>query len=117
MCKPGQQAVWGVGRGETITIPCDVDSNPDEVTFTWRLNTTSDSIELPASRHKADRAQSLLTHTPQSERDYGTLLCWGTNFLGQQKQPCAFLVIPAGEQGPQGPQGHWKQSSGLGTGG
>lgn len=97
VCKPGQQAVWGVGRGETITIPCDVDSNPDEVTFAWRLNTTSDSVELPPSRHKADRAQSLLTHTPQSERDYGTLLCWGTNFLGTQKQPCTFLVIPAGK--------------------
>ncbi|KAE8750326.1 hypothetical protein FOCC_FOCC002886, partial [Frankliniella occidentalis] len=97
ICRPGQQHTWGVGRGETITIPCDVESNPDDVQFTWRLNTTSDSVEIPASRHTADRARSYLKHTPQSERDYGTLLCWGTNTLGTQKQPCTFHVIPAGK--------------------
>ncbi|KAJ1528851.1 hypothetical protein ONE63_007223 [Megalurothrips usitatus] len=97
VCRPNQQSIWGVGRGETITIPCDVDSNPDDVQFTWRLNTTSDSFEISPSKHTADRARSFLTHTPQSERDYGTLLCWGSNFLGAQKHPCAFLVIPAGK--------------------
>ncbi|KAK3922982.1 Nephrin [Frankliniella fusca] len=97
LCRAGQQHTWGVGRGETIEIPCDVDANPDDVQFTWRLNTTSDSIEIPPSRHRADRARSYLSHTPQSERDYGTLLCWGTNALGTQKQPCTFHVIPAGK--------------------
>lgn len=38
-----------------------------------------------------------LTYTPKSERDYGTLACWGKNKIGKQVEPCLFQIVPAGE--------------------
>lgn len=31
-------------------------------------------------------------------QDYGTLLCYGSNELGTQTEPCVFNIIPAGKQ-------------------
>lgn len=40
---------------------------------------------------------SELVYTPKSERDYGTLACWGKNSIGKQIEPCLFQVVPAGK--------------------
>ncbi|CAH2012835.1 unnamed protein product [Acanthoscelides obtectus] len=32
--------------------------------------------------------------------DYGTLLCWGRNEIGMQKEPCVFYINPAGKPDP-----------------
>ncbi|EDS34171.1 conserved hypothetical protein [Culex quinquefasciatus] len=32
--------------------------------------------------------------------DYGTLLCWGSNEIGTQTEPCVFNLIPAGKPDP-----------------
>lgn len=39
---------------------------------------------------------SVVTYTPMTELDYGTLLCIATNRIGRQRAPCAFHVIAAG---------------------
>lgn len=31
------------------------------------------------------------------EMDYGTLMCWADNVVGQQKEPCVFHIIAAGK--------------------
>lgn len=31
------------------------------------------------------------------EMDYGTLMCWADNVVGQQKEPCIFHIIAAGK--------------------
>jgi hypothetical protein len=28
--------------------------------------------------------------------DYGSLLCWGVNSVGQQLEPCVIHILPAG---------------------
>lgn len=38
-----------------------------------------------------------LTYTPKTERDYGTLACWGKNKIGKQIEPCLFQIVPAGK--------------------
>lgn len=38
-----------------------------------------------------------LNYTPKTERDYGTLACWGKNSIGKQSEPCLFQVVPAGK--------------------
>lgn len=40
--------------------------------------------------------QSNVTHRIQSEQDYGTLLCWARNAVGEQREPCIFTIQPAG---------------------
>lgn len=29
--------------------------------------------------------------------DFGTILCWASNVVGQQKEPCVFHLIAAGK--------------------
>lgn len=40
---------------------------------------------------------SIVTYTPMTELDYGTLLCIATNRIGRQRVPCVFHVIAAGD--------------------
>jgi hypothetical protein len=97
VCKPGQQKVHGVARQEAAKILCELEANPhDAVHFTWKFNNTAEIIDIPASHFTTDRARSTASYTPMTELDYGTLLCWGRNELGMQKEPCVFHVIPAG---------------------
>jgi hypothetical protein len=35
------------------------------------------------------------------ELDFGTILCWGSNTVGQQREPCVFHLIAAGK--PESP--------------
>ena len=41
---------------------------------------------------------TVITYTPRSHMDFGTLLCWGTNMVGNQQtnRPCVFHIIPTG---------------------
>lgn len=41
---------------------------------------------------------SLLLISLIDPQDYGTLLCYGSNELGSQTEPCVFNIIPAGKQ-------------------
>ena len=36
-------------------------------------------------------------YSPNSDRDYGTLLCYASNSVGKQTLPCSFTVISAGQ--------------------
>ena len=40
-----------------------------------------------------------LVYSLNTGRDYGTILCWASNSLGRQREPCVFHLIPAGEKG------------------
>ncbi|KFM78826.1 hypothetical protein X975_21029, partial [Stegodyphus mimosarum] len=39
---------------------------------------------------------STVFYTPQNMLGYGALLCWGTNSIGRQKDPCIYRVVPVG---------------------
>lgn len=41
--------------------------------------------------------RSVVTYTPMTELDYGTLLCWATNKIGDQRVPCVYHIIAAGK--------------------
>ncbi|XP_073998334.1 sidestep VII transmembrane protein isoform X2 [Rhodnius prolixus] len=95
-CKPNQTRVHGVAKQERANISCEVDSNPSEVTFRWTFNNSADSIEVEPGRIVRHGSSSVVTYTPMSELDYGTLLCWATNRIGHQKVPCVYHIIAAG---------------------
>lgn len=97
VCRPGQPQAYSVDRGETAEIRCEVESNPPAVNFRWKFNTSvSEITEL----HVNEDVKNVLEFKPQSENDYGTVLCWGLNSIGMQTEPCVFQVVPAGKPEP-----------------
>ncbi|XP_076762812.1 protein turtle homolog B isoform X3 [Xylocopa sonorina] len=96
VCHQDQVKVFGVARQETARIPCELDANPPEVTFTWKFNNTMEAIDIPQAHVTSERTRSTASYTPMTELDYGTLLCWGTNDQGTQLEPCVYHIVPAG---------------------
>lgn len=53
---------------------------------------------MPQSGYRLHSEQaSTLTYTPVKEMDFGTIMCWADNVVGQQKEPCIFHLIAAGK--------------------
>ncbi|XP_049833130.1 nephrin-like [Schistocerca gregaria] len=117
-CAAGQQTMWGAARREPVSVPCEVDARPPATLFRWAFNSSAAS-GAPTAASGADAGaggsapvatapaavttqpgRSVATHTPLSDADYGTLLCWGRNEVGVQQQPCVFQVVPAGPPDP-----------------
>ncbi|KAF3425106.1 hypothetical protein E2986_07903 [Frieseomelitta varia] len=96
-CKPNQTKVHGVAKQEKANISCQVDANPPEVQFRWTFNNSAESIDVAASHIARSGTSSIVSYTPMTELDYGTLLCWATNRIGHQQVPCVYHIIPAGE--------------------
>lgn len=87
---------YNVDRGEIANIKCEVESNPIAHDFHWKFNTSKiDVLELDVSA--GGDVKNVFDFKPQSEADYGTVLCWGVNSIGVQTKPCAFQIIPAGK--------------------
>ena len=86
-----------VGEGESVALTCKVDAYPvDDLRFSWYFNNTLDTVQVDNDRVTIHGSQSLLDYTPRSHRDYGTLSCWAMNSVGQQAEPCRFIVVEAG---------------------
>jgi len=81
-----------------VRIVCDVDANPPAGLFRWSFNNSAVQSEEVDSETEPGGGRSVARYKPQSERDYGTLLCWGRNELGSQVIPCVFHVVPAGNR-------------------
>lgn len=54
---------------------------------------------MPQTRYRSgqEHSRSVLTYTPVSELDYGTVMCWAENTAGRQREPCVFHIIAAGK--------------------
>ncbi|XP_018028208.1 uncharacterized protein LOC108683407 [Hyalella azteca] len=105
--------IYGTGVGVAVNITCSVDAHPKPHTFTWSLNATSQEQSQPADdslrRHHQTRApnrsrtstasygssSNLLTYTPHTSHEFGTLLCWAQNDVGRQADPCVFQTKSA----------------------
>ncbi|KAK8394370.1 hypothetical protein O3P69_006516 [Scylla paramamosain] len=100
VCSPGQITTYGVARNEDAEVTCRVAANPTATGFKWTFNNTADTIDVPHGRFTSEATYSIITYTPVTELDYGTLLCWAENIIGTQKQPCLFHIVPAGKPDP-----------------
>lgn len=97
VCTPGQIKFYSVSREEVARIVCDLEANPNTVNFTWVFNNSVDTVDIPQNHISSDGSKSTLSYTANNELDYGTLLCWGRNEIGVQRQPCVYHLNPAGE--------------------
>ncbi|XP_053964212.1 hemicentin-1, partial [Anastrepha ludens] len=101
VCRPGQRFAYSSGRHEMVKIACEIEANPMEATYIWKFNATlGETIDIPASLIAVDRGRSIAHYTPMTENDYGTLLCWASNEIGDQSEPCVYTITPAGEPDP-----------------
>ncbi|CAD7090616.1 unnamed protein product, partial [Hermetia illucens] len=118
VCTTSTVVVVGASLEESISIPCRVNSDPQEIEFEWTFSSSGEHFEVPSGHYTTVQETSGGTHrtviesnethiesyvetvselvyTPKSERDYGTLACWGKNSIGKQTEPCLFQVVPA----------------------
>ncbi|XP_053213660.1 neural cell adhesion molecule 2-like isoform X2 [Panonychus citri] len=96
--KYGTKYPMALARNERAKITCEVDSDPEDVTFKWYLNNSSETIEIKS--FSTNGTQSLLSYSPRTRLSYGSLLCMAENSVGKQKDPCLFHIIPAGPPQP-----------------
>ena len=75
---------------------CQVESNPPEVEFKWTFNNSAEMIKVPVGRSQDNRSSSVLSYTPLTTMDFGTIMCTAMNMVGTQKNPCVFHIIMAG---------------------
>ncbi|XP_023164952.2 nephrin isoform X5 [Drosophila hydei] len=101
VCRVGQRTTYSSGRHETVKVACEIDANPAEATYVWKFNASQgETADIPASLVAVDRGRSVAHYTPMVENDYGTLLCWASNEIGDQSEPCVYTIAPAGEPDP-----------------
>ncbi|XP_067005669.2 nephrin-like [Anabrus simplex] len=101
ICSAVQQRVYGAARLEEIQVICDVDANPPATLFRWLFNNSAvQTVEVGSVSSVPGGGRSIANYSPQSEQEYGTLLCWGRNELGAQIVPCVFHIVPAGKPDP-----------------
>ncbi|XP_066903995.1 nephrin isoform X2 [Halyomorpha halys] len=102
ICRSDQKHVFGVARNEDARVMCEVDAFPAPDSFRWSFNNSAEAIEIAASKfhNSLHLSLSTLSYTPQTEMDYGTVMCWASNTAGQQREPCVFHIIAAGRPDP-----------------
>lgn len=101
VCSLDQKKIYGVARGEMVAVNCSVNANPgNNLRFRWTFNNTSELANIQDSRFSQNGSMSQLIYAPVHELDYGTILCWAGNNLGEQEEPCTFHIIPAGSPEP-----------------
>jgi len=88
--------VHGVAKQEKANISCEVEANPPDVQFRWTFNNSAESLDVASAHIARAGTSSVVSYTPMTELDYGTLLCWASNRIGQQRVPCVFHIIAAG---------------------
>ncbi|KAJ8969834.1 hypothetical protein NQ317_001006 [Molorchus minor] len=99
--KENEITVIGASIDEALRVRCQVSADPTDVTFLWQFNNSGESFDVSPARFATSSGNvSELMYTPASQRDYGTLTCWGTNSIGRQMEPCIFQVVPAAKPSP-----------------
>ena len=94
-----------------------MNANPhDNIDFSWSFNNSANLMDIPVNwlfatfefhlssfcqkgDFKATGLSSRISYTPRTELDFGTLLCWGANSIGQGT-PCMFSILPIGPPDP-----------------
>lgn len=98
VCADPEITVIGASLDEVLKVRCHVTADPSDVTFVWQFNNSGESFDVSPARFSTTAGNtSELEYTPASQRDYGTLTCWGENTIGRQLEPCVFQVVPAGK--------------------
>ncbi|KAH9367552.1 hypothetical protein HPB48_001644 [Haemaphysalis longicornis] len=92
--KPGQKTVYGAARQEAVRVSCELEADPaQDVAFPCHFNA---SLQMLGSTNVlSEGVRSWATVVPQTDEDYGVLVCGGKNGIGIQREPCVFVLVEA----------------------
>lgn len=88
--------------GHPATVLCRVEALPyNDLSFSWS-KVTKDGKErhFGETQIQIDGTTSRLSLTPDSLKDFGTLLCRAKNSVGLQQRPCQVTLVPASSPDP-----------------
>lgn len=68
--------------------------------FKWNVNITGNLMPLQPQEYTKKGRTSVLHYTVVDKDDYGTVLCYAGNEMGDTLEPCKFEIIPAGKPDP-----------------
>ncbi|XP_049270080.1 hemicentin-1 [Rhipicephalus sanguineus] len=94
VCGFHQRTVYPAAAHEMLQVSCDVDAHPSAVSFQWAFNGSLRRHEIQT--FVSEGSHSVASYVPRDRYDYGTLLCWATNDIGRQREPCRFQIVPIG---------------------
>ncbi|XP_075972133.1 kin of IRRE-like protein 2 isoform X2 [Anticarsia gemmatalis] len=96
VCVATAAVIVGAAINEPTKVTCEVDAFPAPKNFQWTLNNSMGTLEIEADKFTVDTTgRSVLSYTPATEKDYGSLACRATNLAGQQVEPCRYSLLPA----------------------
>ncbi|XP_022249071.1 kin of IRRE-like protein 3 [Limulus polyphemus] len=98
VCVPQQTFVYRAALNDPVQVTCELRSDPTDIIFSWLFNNSYNNHEVVTFVSKG--TVSTATYTPKSKYEFGTLLCAGSNSVGEQQNPCSFSIIPAGVPEP-----------------
>ncbi|KAL3193975.1 hypothetical protein MRX96_046139, partial [Rhipicephalus microplus] len=94
-CRKGMQEVFRYSTSrEELLIPCEMDSDPEDLTFHWVMKNNSEVRDLLTFTTNGTR--SVARYKPAVATEFVSLVCWANNSVGSQKQPCTYFVEPHG---------------------
>ena len=82
-----------------VDLRCDVEASPVARSFRWLYNSTEGSFEIPSAKSLMSFMNYAVSNSSVSEQ-HGQVLCWASNSVGEQTEPCVFHVVPLGAPGP-----------------
>ncbi|KAI5740682.1 hypothetical protein M8J76_006082 [Diaphorina citri] len=100
ICKKDKDETFGALKQETVSLRCEVDSNPAPQTFYWQFNSAGVNQDLPGSRSTSFGSVSIYNYTPQHDMEYGSIDCFAENHIGKQVVPCRYQIVAAGRPFP-----------------
>lgn len=94
-CQESRLQMVGTGAYEEVKLACKIRSSPDPTSFRWQLKSNGKVIDIPEHLIQVGDQHAILSYTPKTDFDYGTLMCWAKNPIGEQEKPCRFELVSA----------------------
>ena len=87
--------VMRAGLHQGVAVPCGVRAVPSNgLSFRWVFQAEEEEVDIPVGQVKVDGTTSVMDYVPRTLRDYGTLLCWADNGVGEMSSPCRVDLRP-----------------------
>ncbi|XP_023326509.1 protein turtle [Eurytemora carolleeae] len=96
MCRHQTEPKIAMDSDNPTIIDCELDSNPDITDVIWIASKGGYQQRISSEHYTFSKGMSRLSFKTARENEYGSVLCYGINDIGTQKDPCVFSLEPAG---------------------